>query len=196
MHEIAFIMGKSASGKDKIYKTIIEDFGSDLKTITMYTTRPKRVGERDGVEYNFVNDEDACEMEKNGKIIEIRKYNTVNGIWKYFTADDGQISLECGDRYLVIGTLEAYEKFVEFYGKEHLLPIYIEVEDEVRLIRAIKREKRQANPNYEEVCRRFIADASDFKEENIMRAGIKKKFDNNGKLDDCIKEIEEYLKNN
>lgn len=53
MPEIAFIMGKSASGKDKIYKNLIEDESLKLNTVILYTTRPMRAGETDGVEYFF-----------------------------------------------------------------------------------------------------------------------------------------------
>ena len=129
MPEIAFIMGKSSSGKDHIFKALIEDETLGLSTITMYTTRPMRAGETDGVEYYFVDDNKVCEFEKNNKIIEMRKYQTVYGEWKYFTADDGQIESGSGKRYIVIGTIEAYNKFVEYFGKECMLPIYIEVED-------------------------------------------------------------------
>ena len=38
MPEIAFIMGKSSSGKDHIFKALIEDKTLGLSTITMYTT--------------------------------------------------------------------------------------------------------------------------------------------------------------
>ena len=41
-----------------------------------------------------------------------------------------------------------------------------------RLIRAIDREKQQKEPKYEEMCRRFLADASDFSEENLKKAGV------------------------
>ena len=56
--------------------------------------------------------------------------------------------------------------------------IYIEVEDGLRLERALKRERKQASPKYEEMCRRFLADAKDFSEENLMAAGIKEKYQN------------------
>ena len=163
MPEIAFIMGKSASGKDKIYKNLIEDESLKLNTVILYTTRP------------------------------MREYNTVYGVWKYFTADDGQIDLNSGNRYLVIGTLEAYDKFCEFYGKQHIMPIYIEVEDGLRLTRAIHREQKQDNPHYEEMCRRFLADSEDFSEENIAKAGITRRFSNNGELEDCISEVKSAI---
>ena len=78
------------------------------------------------------------------------------------------------------------------YFKEKLIPIYIEVEDGLRLERALKREHKQKEPKYEELCRRFIADSKDFSEENIIKAGIKKRFQNID-LDKCVNEIIEYI---
>ena len=50
MGKIYYMMGKSSSGKDTIYKDIRKDL-PELKTLTLYTTRPMREGEKDGVEY-------------------------------------------------------------------------------------------------------------------------------------------------
>lgn len=189
MPKIAFIMGKSASGKDKIYKHLVDNKALQLNTVTLYTTRPKRVGETDGLEYYFVDDEKAVAMESNGRIIELRAYDTVYGVWKYFTADDGQIDVKSDKKYIVIGTLEAYDKFCEYFGRDELLPVYIEVDDGVRLLRAVNREIKQDNPKYDELCRRFLADAVDFSEDNIAKSGIERRFYNNGELNDCIEEI-------
>lgn len=189
MPEIAFIMGKSASGKDKIYKYLIQQEELGLETITMYTTRPMRFGETNGKEYYFVSDSDALQMERENKVIEMRCYRTAYGVWKYFTADDGQIALASGKKYIVIGTLEAYDKFCGYFGKEHIMPIYIEVDDGVRLQRALRREMKQEAPKYDELCRRFLADAEDFSEENIAKAGITVRYCNNGELQACIDEV-------
>lgn len=193
MPEIAFIMGKSSSGKDKLFKALSEDEELNLQKVIPYTTRPMRVGEKQGIEYNFVTDGQADEMLAAGRVIEMRTYNTVHGVWKYFTADDGQIELG-RDRYIIIGTLEAYEKFLKYFGKEHLLPIYIETEDAIRLQRAMKREAKQAEPDYAEMCRRFLADCEDFSEENINKCEISRRFYNNGELEDCLNEIKEAIK--
>jgi guanylate kinase len=193
MSEIAFIMGKSASGKDKIYKSLIEDEELGLKTVTMYTTRPMRAGEEEGVEYHFVSDAVADQMRLDKKIIEMRCYDTIYGQWRYFTADDGQIDLKSNNRYIIIGTLEAYDQFCSYYGKEHLLPIYIDVKDDIRLLRAIKREQKQMEPKYDEMCRRFLADSKDFSEENIMRSGITRRFENNGELEECIEQVKTVI---
>ena len=108
MGKIYYMMGKSSSGKDTIYKDIRKDL-PELKTLTLYTTRPMREGEKDGVEYYFVTDEILEKYREEGKIIELRTYQTVYGDWKYATIDDGQINLDEND-YLMIGTLESYIK--------------------------------------------------------------------------------------
>ena len=104
MGKIFYLMGKSASGKDSIYKKIKEML-PELKPIVIYTTRPIREGEQEGVEYYFVDDHRLEELQQAGKVIELRAYNTVHGIWKYFTADDGQFDKE--DNLIAIGTLES-----------------------------------------------------------------------------------------
>ena len=191
MGKIYCMMGKSSSGKDTLYQKVLERL-PQIHRVVPYTTRPIREGEQDGVEYHFVDDKQLAELETDGKIVELRAYNTVHGIWKYFTVDDGQIDLEQGD-YLLIGTLETYEKIREYYGAEHLVPIYIEVEDGERLARALERERRQAVPKYKEMCRRFLADAADFSEEKLTEAGITRRFINKD-MEGTIREITEYIR--
>ena len=185
MGKIFYLMGKSASGKDTIYKKVKEQL-PELKTIVIYTTRPIREGEQDGVEYFFVDDEKLDELQQTGKVIELREYNTVHGIWKYFTADDGQFDRE--DHLIAIGTLESYVQLRKYFGDEKSIPIYIEVEDGLRLGRALARERQQKQPKYEELCRRFLADAADFSVDKLNEAGITQKYFNID-MDKCINEI-------
>ena len=79
-----------------------------------------------------------------------------------------------------------------YYGKEAVIPIYIEVENGERLIRAIRREQEQEKPKYKELCRRFLADEEDFSEEKIKEAEIQKRFVNDD-LDLCVKNIINYV---
>ena len=185
MSKIFYLMGKSASGKDTIYKEL-KELMPELKTIVIYTTRPIREGERDGVEYHFVNEEKLQELQETGKVIELRAYNTVHGVWKYFTVDDGQFDAD--DNYIAIGTLESYRGMRNHLGEDKLIPVYIEVDDGVRLERALIRERQQKEPKYEELCRRFLADAADFSEEKLVEAGIHYKFHNDNK-EKCVNEI-------
>ena len=192
MGKIFYMMGKSSTGKDTLYKRIFANEELQLKTVVLYTTRPIRDGEKEGVEYFFCDSQKVEELEAAGKVIERRDYNTIHGIWTYFTVDDGQIDLENQD-YLIIGTLESYQKMREYYGKDPVVPIYIEVEDGVRLQRALNRELEQVVPKYEEMCRRFLADSKDFSEENLKKAEISRRF-LNGNLDETEAEIVDYIK--
>ena len=114
MGKIYYIMGKSSSGKDTIFKELLNRVPG-LRRVVPYTTRPRREGEENGVEYFFTDEEQTEKLEKAGRIIELRAYDTACGVWKYFTADDGQVDLGAAD-YLMIGTLEAYEKMIRYYG--------------------------------------------------------------------------------
>lgn len=178
MGKIYCIMGKSSSGKDTIFKILLGRKDVNLKTIVSYTTRPIRSLEKPGDEYNFVTIEEKDRLLAEGKVIEIREYDTVHGPWFYFTVDDGSVDLDKDD-YLIIGTVESYVKIRDYYGADKVLPIYIEVDDGIRLSRALERERSQEHPKYEEMCRRFLADQKDFSEENLKKAGITNVFDNN-----------------
>ena len=184
-------MGKSSTGKDTIYKELLKNDKLSLKEVVIYTTRPIRNGEMNGREYHFVDEKTLSALQEQGKIIERRDYNTVHGVWSYFTVNDGQIDLEKDD-YLVIATLEAYREFIRFFGKENVCPIYVEVEDGERLSRALEREKQQREPKYAELCRRFLADSEDFSKEKLEEAKIERIFANVS-LNTCLEEIVNYV---
>lgn len=191
MGSIVCLMGKSSTGKDTIYKSLLEDNEYLLKRIVPYTTRPIRAGETPGVEYHFTDEAGYLALQTAGKIIEARAYHTYHGIWRYFTVDDGQITED--HNYLVIGTLEAYDQMKRYFGEEKMVPLLIELEDGVRLQRALDRENSQEHPKYEEMCRRFLADSQDFSEEKIKEVGIERRFVNCN-LEQCLDEIKGYLK--
>lgn len=191
MKKIYCMMGKSSTGKDTLFKMLMEDQELSVKTLVPYTTRPMREGERDGVEYHFCDETRLKALEESGRIIELRAYDTVHGLWKYFTVDDDQVDLEKYS-YLLIGTLESYLKIRDYYGKDRVIPIYIEVEDGLRLQRAVERERRESMPRYEELCRRFLADAVDFSEEKLADAGIGKRFINEN-LSETEHKIKQYM---
>ena len=159
MGKIFCIVGKSASGKDTIFREIVNKYENKLEKVVLYTTRPKREGERDGVDYNFVTENELKRLENEGKVIEKRSYNTTQGVWTYFTTE---FELEEDKDYILINTLEGAKSISECYGSENVCVVYLCVDDKIRLLRYIERESLQKNPDYAEVCRRFIADQKDF----------------------------------
>lgn len=196
MGHIFVIIGKSATGKDTLFARIMKESGLRLSNYVSYTTRPMRENEKDGREYFFRTVDEYKAVLKEGKIIESRVYHTVYGDWFYYTADDGQIDLKSND-YLTILTLEGFLGVKKYYDEKGLegtvIPLYIEITDRERIGRALAREDLQEVPKIKEMCRRFLADDSDFSEEKIAEAGIVKRFSNMDS-DQCYKELTEEIR--
>lgn len=194
MGKIFYIIGKSSTGKDTIYKNLLNNVGAKtqkaLKQVCLYTTRPKRTNEVEGEEYHFIDETQYNDIKDKGLIIEERSYNTVHGIWRYLTVNDGQFNedRDC----IIVGVLESFVSTKKYFGEDKVIPIYIEIPDEERLQRALIREKQMDTPRYAELCRRFLADTEDFAEAKIQAAGIDRRFVNDD-LDRCINEIREYI---
>jgi len=194
MGKIFYMIGKSSTGKDTIYKLLLEDPELGLKPIVIYTTRPIREGELQGKEYFFTDEAGLEKIRNEGRLIELRSYNTAHGIWNYFTADSEAVDLE-HQNYLMIGVLASFHAVREYYGWDKVIPVYIEVEDGVRLQRALDRERQQKIPKYKEMCRRFLADTEDFSEKKIEEERIQRRFINDD-LERCLWEIREFIVDN
>ena len=199
-HYIYCLIGKSGSGKDTVYKRLLEDRSLNFGHVVACTTRPRRAGEENGREYNFYTEEEFEAMLMRGAVIEYRCYQTVHGPWYYFTADDGQIDLSERST-LLIGTLESYAALRKWFadrtagdntGGRTVRPIYLEVEDGLRLQRLLDRERSQETPRYQEMCRRFLADSLEFDDEKIAEVGIRRRFVNDN-LDACLGEVFNYI---
>ena len=192
MGKLIVLMGKSATGKDTIYKLLQADKSLNLQQLVPYTTRPMRAGERDGEAYYFVTEEEFHVLLEKGRVIEHRSYNTIHGLWRYFTVEDNQLDL-AQYSYLLIGTLEAYVSIVKHFGPEKVIPVLVTLDDGVRLERALTREREQANPKYEEMCRRFLADSADYAQDKVDAAGICRVFENYSSKE-TAEEISHYIK--
>ena len=154
MGKIFYIMGKSASGKDRIYSILSKDESLGLKRLVLYTTRPIRAGEENGREYYFTDENRLEEFRKTNRLIESRAYHTVHGIWTYLLQMTDR-SIHREQNYLGSELWNPNRKMKEYYGEETVCPIYIQVEDGERLQRALIREKQQENPRYAEMCAGF-----------------------------------------
>ena len=190
MGKIFCIMGKSATGKDTIYKALLarEDLG--LRRIVSCTTRPIRAGEADGVEYHFCTEEERDRLLALGRVIEMRSYDTCEGRWDYFTVADERIDLSAGD-YLIIGTWSPTVKSGIFTGKSRWFPFISRWRMDCGCP-ALERERGQQHPKYREMCRRFLADEQDFSQEKLAKAEIDRRFVNE-EADRTQEEIASYI---
>ncbi len=185
---IFYLMGKSAVGKDTIYQKLLGQFPM-LHRLVPYTTRPQRQGEEEGREYHFVREEQFLLLRESGRMIEERAYQTAKGIWRYGSvAEAGAEAFS----WLGIGTLESYQKFSAYFGRECMVPLYLEVETGERLWRSLRREQKEVEPCYPELVRRFQADEADYAEEKLLAAGIGTRYANQN-LETCLSELCEAM---
>ena len=186
MSRIFCLVGKSCSGKDTLYTRILDLKQPNLRPVIPYTTRPMRRGEVDGQNYHFVSGKQLEQYLAGDQIIELREYFTTQGYWSYFT-----LRFELDADRLIITTLEGAEALISCYGRPAVCVIYLQVDDRTRLMRCIDREDRQENPDYTEVCRRFLADQADFSQEQLARFPQLHTIDTGMGLDSCLRQWQE-----
>lgn len=160
--KIITLTGASASGKDLLLKEVVKDNGN-IKPIVSVTTRPKREGEEDGVDYKFISFEEFKELFENDELIERREYHTIDGIWHYGIAKDS-IDLESTDAYIVIldvyGVIQLtkYLSELETDTPIEVYPIFINCNGQQRLLRSLHRESNLKDTQVAEICRRYLDD--------------------------------------
>ena len=181
MSRIFCIVGKSCSGKDTLYARILAQNRPGLVPVVPCTTRPRRPGEVEGRSYHFVTQEQLRQYENQGQVIEKREYHTTQGLWTYFT-----LRFDLDTDRLLITTLAGARALMDCYGPEAVRVVYLHVDDRTRLLRYIDRESRQARPDYAEVCRRFLADQTDFSEEQLAQFPRLHRIDTGAEMEECL----------
>ena len=85
---IIVLIGKSGAGKDTLASDLCRNYEMFSMCIST-TSRPIRVNEIHGINYNFVNTEEFLQKIRNSEMLEYRSYETkLNGIddvWYYGT---------------------------------------------------------------------------------------------------------------
>ena len=118
---ILFFLGPSSSGKDYFRGWLIKNY-SFLSEIVLHTTRPMRLGEIDGVSYNFVTMEEMDRLEKENLLIERRDYNTISGVWSYATS---AAAIDSNKIHLATGTPKMLESFINYYGNDMPITFFL-----------------------------------------------------------------------
>lgn len=196
---IFILIGRSSSGKDTIFKEILNSKKfcklNNLIKVTPSTTRPIRTNEIDKIDYNFYNQQEFENFLKNNNIIEYRHYYTTKGKWTYFTSKDSFQNPY--KNYIMIGTLETLKNLHLFFKNTNtkIFPIYIYVQENILYKRAKFREHNQLNPDFIEMNRRFMADKLDFSDENLKAANISNinTFNNSYSIKQTTKKIKKYI---
>jgi len=133
------IVGKSASGKDTLVNNLLKNCTTAIQKAVSYTTRPRREGEVDGIDYHYVTVEQFQKMKDENKFIEETSYNVNGETWYYgFTKDT--FTNYPGITIAIINPrgLEALVKDEEL--REHMAVLYLVANEEIRKDRYYKRD--------------------------------------------------------
>lgn len=158
MRKIFAVMGKASTGKDTLTKMLSETL--ELPIALSFTTRPMRVGEKQGVEYNFISDDDFWDLHGCDLLAEYTSYEVASGeTWHYGLTKE---ELEKAEYVLVIVNPDGFKQLTEIYG-DKVCSILIDAPADVRIKRYLDRDT-VTEEKAEECCRRFLADNKDFKD--------------------------------
>lgn len=137
---ITILTGKSGCGKDTLLNELVQR-GTFMPLIST-TTRPMRDGETNGKEYHFISKEEFFKKVKEKDFLEYRAYNTsVNGnadIWYYGSPKLSEAEIK-NNNIIVVLDLQGAKDYLNHYGKENCQIILLDVNDEIRRERAIRR---------------------------------------------------------
>lgn len=163
MNTLYLICGKTGSGKTYISKLMEKEY--HIKRLKKVTTRPRRDGEDDS-EYEFITKEKYDTIVSGGNVLE-SKFNVVdengeqNDTW-YYAVLPPELN-ESSDYLAVVDSQMIqnadFDLLNSTFCAKYVYILYITADAETRLERCIVRND---NPNYTEICRRFIAESKEY----------------------------------
>lgn len=156
---ILAICGKSASGKDTLAKSLSASISPYYRTnlIISDTTRPKRNGEQNGVDYNFLSERTFLQNIQDNKYFEY----TVFRKW-YYGTNRNSVSNDAVN--IGVFNVAGLEHMIYLQYWYNIIPIYLDLNLEERLKRSYQRE----NKFKLEFLRRALVDEKDFKDIGVL----------------------------
>ena len=93
------ILGPSGVGKDTMIHMLKEKYPKIFFKLPSYTTRAKRPGEVEGVDYFFVTEKEFKEMESQGKLFGVQKYNN-----NFYASNKTKLRelIDAGDKIIIL----------------------------------------------------------------------------------------------
>ncbi len=165
------LVGPSASGKTELGKLLQK---AGIEKLVTYTSREKRIGEIDGIDYHFVSKEYFYELEKRNFFFETVCYH--NNCYGTAKSDLNK------NAYLIVepSGLEKYRK------EDNTISFYIDVPSQIR-----KERMSLRGDNLESINKRLSGDSKIFTDD------VKNKcdyiLDGTKKLEELFIEIKEIL---
>lgn len=155
MYKIIALIGKAGSGKDTMMHRVLER-NPNLHEIVSCTTRPRREGEVEGVNYFYLTPEQFGDKVLHNEMLEATCFND----WFYGTSYE---SLRSDVTNIGVFNPAGIESLL---GRRDVIVhvFYVTASPKNRLLRQLNREK---DPDVDEIIRRYKADEIDFADLNF-----------------------------
>ncbi len=148
MNKKVIICGKSGSGKDFLLKEFIK---LNLKYQPKFTTRPKRLNEVEGVDYNFITNKLFEDLNNSNQIKVYQRFNIKSDIWYYGISNE----IFENNKVFIMTPFEISQ--LDETDRSNSVIVYLDIDKETRKNRISER-----NDNNDDVNRRINADEVDF----------------------------------
>ena len=148
------LVGKIGSGKTTVVKELVQNFGYE-KAVTD-TTRPKRPGEIEGVDYHFLTKEEFDKNKENGLYAETVTYNATFGEVSYGSKKSLYTLDESSSKRVIILNPFGLKSVLES-GVVGSVSVYLKLSDDT-----IRERIKKRGDSTEELERRLITDREDF----------------------------------
>lgn len=147
-NEKLIILGQSGSGKDFLSRKLIK---LGLRYSPKFTTRPKRLFETDGVDYNFITNDDFLKLKTDGEIKVSQNFIIAGDVWYY-----GITQKNFTENQIFIMTPAELSQLCDDDQKK-CFKVYLDIDLVIRRQRLTRR-----NDNNDSIDRRLLADQKDF----------------------------------
>ena len=150
--KVVALFGKCAAGKDTIQNWLIAN-SPNIKKIVSCTTRAPRDYEVDGVDYHFLTTLEFTQKVLDGLMLEAVSFRDNFYGAAIDELDENKINIAVFELNGIHALLDD--------PRIDVMCIYIDVDDKIRLLRALNREEL---PNCLKLCERFIEEDKTFSE--------------------------------
>ena len=154
-HSLPLIVlaGKSGSGKTTTAMILQRKLG--LKRVVTYTTRPKRKGEIDGIDYHFISEQQFKKMIQNQQFLEYAIYNASFGRVYYGSLKKDYDTVNS----VIVLNPKGVERLFDFSKSNHVKALIIDL---IPSRETLKRRLISRGDDPKEIERRLSADDTDF----------------------------------
>lgn len=180
-YKVAALIGPAGSGKDTVLKRVVMQ-NKDFHRIISHTTRPKREGEIENIDYFYVSPDELANRLVKNEMAEIASFRD----WFYGTAYDNYY-----EDKINIGVFAPDRVEILLHDPQMDVTVFfIDADDKIRLLRQLNRE---THPDVDEIVRRFLADQKDF--DNAHLTIPYERLQNNQPIDlaEVAKFIQDYF---